>query len=589
MKNARAIAAVFAILVAVPVIIFTYFGSWAQILSNPQVPLLPYYVLRSVIRMLAAYVLVVIFALVYGITAGLYRRPRIFMLPLLDILQSIPVLGYLPAAILLFSGPNGLLPGELGYEVASVILIFTGMAWAVTFSVLSAVRNIPNDLREASNSFGFRGWKYVRHVVFPAIFPSFVTGSILAWGGGWYFLVAAELLTYGVSVHALPGIGSFLGSAVFTMGNLPSAILGLFVFIATVFAINAFVWKPLSEYAKYFSVQTSLSEETKPPVFSEFGPIRHLIYFTDGLEKKYGDHLDAAVEKAQVSYGKLLRFLHHVPRKRLHTDRPPIVLLAIYAILFILVMILLAHFVGSALSALPLNSLQSTVATHPEIATLPVLALYSFTRIYLAYIIALAWTLAAGIMVARSKTLSDIFMPIFDIGQSTPALALFPFIVIIVIHFALPLIGVQASIELASILLILTGAQWYLLFNIVGAVKSIPGNILEASRAFDLRGWQLYLAIIFPAIIPGVILGSIQAWGGAWNALIVSEYINYQGAVYVVPGLGSFLTEATLAVHPDPWVITLAVASMSIIVLAMNFFIWRPLFNYAERYKFENV
>ena len=589
MKNARTIAAVFALLVAVPAIAFTYFGSWGQILSNPEVPFLPYLVLRSVIRMLLAYVLVVIFALVYGITAGLYRRPRIFMLPLLDILQSIPVLGYLPAAILLFAGSGGLLPGELGYEVASILLIFTGMAWAVTFSILSAVRNIPNDLREASNSFGLSGWRYVRHVVFPAIFPSFVTGSILAWGGGWYFLVAAELLTYGASVHALPGIGSFLGTAVFGYGNLPSAILGLFVFIAVVFAINSFVWKPLSEYAKYFNVQTQLSEETTPPVFSEFGPIRHLIYFTDSLEKKYGDRLDAAVGRVQATYGRMLRFLHFVPRRRRHVERPGIVILAIYAILFFGVMYFLANFVGSALSSLPLKSIEDAIADHPEVATLPILAVFSFSRIYLAYILALAWTLIVGIMVARSKTLSNIFMPIFDIGQSTPALALFPFIVIVVIHFLLPVIGVQASIEIACVLLILTGAQWYLLFNIVGAVKSIPGNIVEASRAFNLRGWQLYLAIIFPAIIPGVILGSIQAWGGAWNALIVSEYINYQGAVYAVPGLGSFLTEATLAAHPEPWVITLAVASMSIIVLAMNFFIWRPLFNYAERYKFENV
>jgi len=159
----------------------------------------------------------------------------------------------------------------------------------------------------------------------------------------------------------------------------------------------------------------------------------------------------------------------------------------------------------------------------------------------------------------------------------------------VVIHFMLPLIGAEASVEIAAVVLLLTGTQWYLLFNIVGAVKSIPGNILEASRAFDLRGWQLYLTIIFPAIIPGVILGSIQAWGGAWNALIVSEYINFQGQVYSVPGVGSFLTQATLAPHPEPWVITLAVATMSAVVLLMNYFVWRPLFSYAEKYRFENV
>ena len=583
MKNLKAIVAVLLFLFLAPAAAFTYFGVWDQVLSNPQTPFLPYFVLRSVIRMLIAYVFVVAFGLTYGIVAGLYRTARIFMLPVLDIMQAIPVLGYLPAAILLFSG---LLPGELGYEIASVVLIFTGMAWAVAFSVLGAVRAIPNDLREASNSFGLRGWRYVRHVVFPAIFPAFVTGSILAWGGGWYFLVAAEMLSYGTSVHVLPGIGSFLGTAVFTYGNVPSAIFGLFVFTAVVFAINSFFWKPLSEYAKYFNVQTMLSEDTKPPVFSEFGPVRHLIYFMDGLDAKYGERLDAAVGWVGKTYGRTLRFLMHIPARRRQFHSPALFSFSIYLAAFLLIMLLLAYFVATGFSALPLRSFLHAISTHPEVYQLPVLAAFSAGRILIAYIIALCWTLVAGIAVARNKTLNAIFMPAFDVGQSTPALALFPFIVIIVIHF---LGGTPLSIEVASIVLLLTGTQWYLLFNIVGAVKSIPGNILEASRAFNLKGANFYLMVLLPAIIPGVLLGSIQAWGGAWNALIVSEYITYQGTVYTVPGLGAFLTQATKAAVPEPWVITLIIATMSLIVLLMNYLIWRPLFNYAERYRFENV
>lgn len=582
MKNLKTIIAVLFALFAAPAIAFTYFGLWDSVFSNPQVPLLPYFVFRSVLRMLAAYVLVVIFGLTFGIIAGLYRRPRLFMLPVLDILQSIPVLGYLPPVILLFSGA---LPGELGYEIASILLIFTGMAWAVTFSVLGAVRNIPNDLREASNSFGVRGWRYVRHVVFPAIFPSFVTGSILAWGGGWYFLVAAEMLSYGTSVHVLPGIGSFLGSAVFSMGNLPSAFLGLCVFVAVVFFINSFVWKPLSEFAKYFNTQTSLSEGTQPPVYSEFGPIRHLIYSVDSLDAKYGDGLDSFMVSLQNRYGKTFRFLEHVPSKKRQT-RATILTIALYAFLFIAIMSFLAFFVASALSVLPLNDLLNVLATRPDLQKLPLFGLYSAGRIFVAYVIALAWTLVAGIAVARSKRLQAIFMPLFDIGQSTPALALFPFIVIMVITM---FGGTEMSVEIASVLLLLTGTQWYLFFNIVGAVKSIPGNILEASRAFDLRGVQFYSTVVFPAIIPGLLLGSIQAWGGAWNALIVSEYINYGGHVYAVQGLGAYLNQATLAANPEPWEITLIVATMSAIVLLMNYLIWRPLFNYAERFKFENV
>jgi len=583
LKNLRATLAVLLALLLLPTVAFTYYGVWGQVLSDPQVPFLPYFVLRSLIRMLIAYSMVVAFGLVYGIVAGLYRTARLFMVPLLDILQSIPVLGYLPPAIMLFSGA---LPGELGYEIASVFLIFSGMAWAVAFSVLGAVRAIPNDLREVSNSFGVRGWRYVRHVVLPAIFPSFITGSILAWGGGWYFLVAAEMLSYGASLHVLPGIGSFLGSAVFTYGNIPAAFLGLAVFIAVVFAINSFVWKPLSEYAKYFTIQTSVSGETAPPQFSELGPIRNLIYFWDNLERKYGDRLDSSIDKLQKIYGRAFHFLEHVPRKRRRTVRPAIFSFSVYALFFIVAMVVFGYFVALALDSLPLKALLHAVDMHPEVFSIPLAALYSFIRIFIAYAIALSWTLVAGILVARSKTLSSIFIPIFDVGQSTPALALFPFIVMFLIS---TLGGGELSVELASILLLLTGTQWYLLFNIVGAVKSIPGNVLEASRAFDLRGWQFYSTVVLPAIVPGVILGSIQAWGGAWNALIVSEYINFGGTVYSVPGLGSFLNQATMAANPEPWVITLAVAAMSIIVLLMNYFVWRPLFNYAERFRFENV
>lgn len=583
MKNLKATIGVLAFLLALPIVLFTYFDLWEQAFTDPQAPFLPYFVLRSLLRMLIAYFFVVIFGLVYGIAAGLYRTARLFMLPLLDILQSIPVLGYLPIAILLFTGA---FPGEIGYEVASVFLIFSGMAWAVTFSVLGAVRSIPNDLREASNSFGLRGWKYVRHVVFPAIFPAFVTGSVLAWGGGWYFLVAAEMLSYGSSVHVLPGIGSFLGSAVFAYGNIPSAFLGLTAFIAVVFAINSFVWKPLSEYAKYFNVQTLISKETEPPVFSEFGPIRHLIYSVDSLERKYGDSLDAFAERAQKGMGRASRLLSHVPYRRRHFPHPRIFQFSVYTLFFIVVMVALAYFVATSMNSLPLRGLLNAIEAHPEVLQLPLSGLYSSARILVAYLIALSWTLIAGIAVARSKRLSSVFMPLFDIGQSTPALALFPFIVIMVIS---TLGGGGLSVEVASILLLLSGTQWYLFFNIVGAVKSIPGNVLEASRAFDLRGTQFYTTVVLPAIIPGVLLGSIQAWGGAWNALIVSEYINYGGKVYSVMGLGSFLNTATLSPSPEPWVITLAVASMSIIVLLMNYLVWRPLFNYAERFKFESV
>jgi NitT/TauT family transport system permease protein len=531
--------------------------------------------------MLAAYFLVLLFALPVGIIAGLYRRPRQIILPLLDILQSIPVLGYLPAALFLFTTALPSIGGfELGYELAAVFLIFTGMAWSVVFAVISAVRNMPDDMREASNCFGMRGWRFIRNIILPLIIPSLVTGSILAWGGGWYFLAAAEILTYGAAPHSLPGLGAYLGNAFFKYNNIPSALFGLIVFISVIYTLNQMVWKPLSAWARRYRIQNMQSITTEAPMPSSIvlAGLTSLFHLID-------PPLNARIERLERLIVPRLRptlapFIH-VPRRKRHLPLPWYKQGTLYGVLFIAVMLSLAYFFSAALTA-PLYSFEHSIGAHPEVAQLPELAAFSFLRIFIAYILALAWTLVAAIAVTRSRLLSDIFFPIFDIGQSTPALALFPFIVLIVIRV---LGGGGPAVEVASILLLLTGAQWYLLFNIMGAIRNIPGDILEASRAFGLKDWDFYRQILLPAILPGILLGSIQAWGGAWNASIVSEYIN---ANLQVPGLGSFLTAHTLAANPDPWIITLAVACMTLVVLLLNALVWKPLFAYAERFKFQN-
>lgn len=562
--------------------LFSYFGWWGKVFENPETVLLPYYVFRTLMRMVAAYALVILFSVPYGIIAGMYRRPRQVMLPLLDILQSVPVLGYLPAAVFLFTSVIPSFPGfELGYEIAAVFLIFTGMAWSVAFSVMSAVRNIPNDLREASNAFGIRGWLYLRRLVMPCIVPSFITGSILAWGGGWYFLVAAELITYGATPHSLPGIGSYLGNSIFKFGNVPASLFGLIVFIAVIFTINRTVWKPLSSYARKFRLQTMDTD-----IFTESNEPAFIVRTLEKAEFIW-DHIDRLLRRASRISNALMRRFHvqvkYVPKRRRHLPLPWYKSGAIYALLFLVVMLVLANFFAAALVQ-PLQDLANSIAAHPEVSNLPYFAVRSMLRIGIAYAIALAWTLVAAILVTRSRTLSKIFFPLFDIGQSTPALALFPFMVLVVIRF---FGSGDFAIEIASILLLLTGTQWYLLFNIIGAIRQIPGDILEASRAFGLRDLKFYRHILLPAIFPGLVVGSIQAWGGAWNASIVSEYVMFEGQVFSIPGLGSFLTANVNSASPDPWVITLTVGAMTLAILILNALVWRPLFAIAEHYKFE--
>jgi NitT/TauT family transport system permease protein len=575
------------IIVAVVILAFIFFTvtqrefpNWVgEINKNPETPQLPYFILRTMLRMTAAYILVVIFGITYGIIAGKYERPRRVMMPLLDILQSIPVLGYLPAAILFFVN---LFPGELGVEIASILLIFTGEAWAVTFGVFGAVRSLPEDLNTVGKAFGLRGFRYYRKLLLPYIFPAFITGSILAWGGGWYFLVACEFMTFGGRLYTLPGVGYYLANAVYVQHSIVSAIFGLIVFVLLIFSIDKLVWAPLMDYSEKFKVQTLEHEEsyrqTRSPLVAALRSAVHS--FDDAWESFFSipfvQKLQTSIKLPEVKLGPLLPQVNVDPRRmRLRN-------LLLFIALFSIVMYFIGLFAAASVQK-PLSDIELSFRNHPEAYSIPAMALNSILRIFVAYIIALVWTLAAAIFITRSKTLSSIFLPLFDIGQSIPALALFPFIVIIVFKY----FGTgELGIEIASVLLLLTGTQWYLLFNIIGAIKHIPGDVIEAANSFGIKDWKFVVYVLLPAIFPGIIVGSIQAWGGAWNATIVSEYINYGGQIYSVNGLGAFISRAT-GEWGDPWLITLAIAAMSLTIIILNRTVWSYLFGKAERYKFE--
>ncbi|MEM3088095.1 MAG: ABC transporter permease subunit [Candidatus Bathyarchaeia archaeon] len=220
-----------------------------SIAKYPDIWNIPYYVARTLLRMTVAYIFVLAFGLTYGIAAGMFRRLSHVLIPMLDILQSVPVLGYLPAAVIFFVETfHG---SEIGLELASILLIFTGMAWAVAFGVISGVKTIPNDVIEAARVFGLRGFKYLRHIVFPAIYPSLIAGSILAWGGGWYFLIACEYIQYGDRTYWLPGLGAFLD----VYGDETLAIFGLIVLASVIAVINRLVWHPLMEHSEKYKYE----------------------------------------------------------------------------------------------------------------------------------------------------------------------------------------------------------------------------------------------------------------------------------------------------------------------------------------------
>ncbi len=542
--------------------------------------------------MTIAYALALAFALAYGIATAMSHRASHVLLPLLDIFQSVPVLGFLPVVFLVILGP-GPNPSEFNQEIASIILIFTAMAWAPTFGVIAGINAIPADIKEAAHAYGMQGFRYLRQIVLPAVYPELVWSSILAWGGGWYLIPIEEHLSFGTTQVDLPGVGKYIAVAAID-SDLAGALFGLIVLVGIIFAIDRLVWKPLGARAEKYKYETIAAPRTTATRQSNVAA---------GVRKYEGRLVSPILSffKSEKSYAtrvlevtRLKRILHLTERVRFPERISRIPLwgkLLSYAIFIGLVGLGIAILIPPKSQSI-MNAI-SLLASHVTGFDLVFLTLLSLSRLVSAYLIALTWTLAAGILIARSQRLSKWLVPIFDIGQSIPATALFPLVILLLVDpfKNTPYLGV--TLNIASVILILTGMQWYLLFNIVGAVNSVPNDLLEATAAYRVRGGRFIKQILIPASFPAILIGSIQAWGGGWNALIVSEYI---GPTTNVPGLGSFLVQAQNASNLSTDVTVLALSTVEIYaallvmtatVLIINRLVWRRLLRKADRYKFE--
>jgi len=554
-------------------------------LSILDITSIPLYAVFTLTRMTLAYLLSIGFALAYGITTGLSRRASHVMLPLLDILQSVPVLGFLPAVFFFLRN------AVFGAEISSIILIFTAMVWAPTFGVIAGVNAIPQDIKEASQAYGVHGLSYLRQIILPAVYPELVWSSLLAWGGGWYLIPVEENVSFN-GTSPLPGLGNYIANAAARL-DLNSSLFGLGVLVLIILAIDEIVWKPLGARAEKYKY-----ESTAAPQTSGSKPGR-MTANVRKYEQRLISPLVSLFKYERASLSSFLEAVHlrrrlHVP-ERVHLQDQLLRHARMGRIISFVIAITLIVVSIPTLRGIQVTSLgdaPATIATWVEggYLTIALDTGASLLRILAAYLIALGWTLGAGILIARNERASKLLIPVFDVVQSIPGTALFPILILLVVN---PLRGSPLGLNLASILLLLTGMQWYLLFNIVGAVRGLPTDLLEASSAYGIKGKRFVREILLPASFPAILIGSIQAWGGGWNATIVSEYItgdpNNPGVVHQVPGLGALLQTAVKTYPPyaSAVVITVAVLIMTITVLTINRVVWRRLLKKAEKFKME--
>lgn len=529
-----------------------------------------FYAFSSFYRMVAAYALSFVFAISYGYAAASSKRAERLLLPVLDILQSVPVLGFFPVAVLflvsLFKG------SLLGVELAAIFLIFTSQAWNMAFGVYESLITIPPDLIDATASLGTSAWQRFKRLLFPACAPKLVYNSMLSWAGGWYFLIACEIIVLGPVKKELPGLGSYLIKSA-AKGDVAGILLGLGAMVAIIVTMDVLLWRPLQVWADKFTYQyeygpgaprrtSSLLELVSSIAASGWtAPARHFL------------------ARTKDTLASLLRAIGHL----LGRHRWRAFLKKLTGALKVVIWVGVVVGLGLALASLGAWLIRGAAEAFPlaEARAIPLAISLSFLRLLAAYVVALAWTIPVAVLIGRSEQASRLLTPVVEVAASVPATALFPLIVLFVIRVT------GGSMDAASILLVLTGMQWYLLFNLIAGVRTIPRDLSRAVQSYGAKRRLYWKRLILPAIFPSLITGSITAWGGGWNALIVSEYLVFKGKTYTAFGIGMLLDKAVYG-GGGTRAIVIILLSMVLAVIFMNRLIWRPLYKLAvQRDKME--
>jgi NitT/TauT family transport system permease protein len=512
---------------------------------------LPYYAARSLLRMFVALGLSVVFTFVYATAAARLRRAEKVLIPLLDILQSVPILGFLSITI---TGFIALFPGsELGLECASIFAIFTSQAWNMTFAFYYSLISQPRELDEASRLLRLSRWQRFWRVDVPSGMIPLVWNGMMSFGGGWFFLTASEALSVNNHQFALPGIGAYVAAAS-DDGELNKVLLAIAVMVVMVVGVNVLFWRPLTAWAERFRVEESEGAEAPRSLtldlirrsriprtvggtlgklvypidraFTPFGVAEHPLR-TSAVRRRAGDWAFGAIFGIAIGYGvyRMIEFI-------------------------------------------------SSTVGFGEVGHALLLGLATFGRVVVVVIFATLIWVPIGVWIGLNPKISRLAQPVVQVLASFPANFLFPM-------FAAFLVATGISLNLGGIVLMALGSQWYILFNVIAGASAIPNDLREAAANLRLPRMLWWRKLILPAIFPSYVTGGITAAGGAWNASIVAEVVSYHGTTLTATGLGAYIRDATA--DGDSGRILVGVIVMSCYVVAMNRFFWRRLYALSER------
>ena len=513
---------------------------------------LPYDAVRSLLRMFVGLFLSFVFTLIYGYAAARSRRAERVLVPILDILQSVPVLGFLTITVTVFVG---LFPhSELGLEWASIFAIFTAQAWNMTFSFYASLKSLPRELDELSRSLRLTRWQRFWKIEVPNGAIGLVWNGMMSFGGAWFFLVASEAITLHNRTYSLPGLGSFVGAAIAKgdLGAVGAAIGAMFVLVI---AVNIMFWRPLVAWSERFRYETTEAQHAQRSVV--LGIL---------ARSTWPRTVGAARARVAEPLGRAMRILGRdgaeatvTPARQRAGDIAFGVVIA-------------------ALIAFGAYEGLHYIATTPgaglgEIPYCFALGAATFGRVCVLLVFATIVWVPIGVWIGLNPRVAQLAQPIVQVLASFPANFVFPFA-------TLAFIELGVSIDIGGILLMALGAQWYILFNVIAGASAIPSDLREAMDMLGVRGWQRWKRLIIPGILSSYVTGGITAAGGAWNASIVAEVVTYHHTTLTAYGLGAYIVKASNEGNKAKLICGVAV--MSVYVVVVNRLLWRRLYRLSE-------
>ncbi len=512
---------------------------------------LPYYALRTTMRMLLAIVCSIIFTFVYAAIAAKSRRAEMVLIPLLDILQSVPILGFLTFTVVFFMN---LFPGNvMGAELASVFAIFTSQAWNMTFSLYQSIRNVPKDLEEATQSFHLSGWQRFWRLDVPFAMPGLIWNAMMSMSGGWFFVVASEAITIGNTTVTLPGVGSYVELAI-EKGDLRAIGYALLTMLIVIIIYDQCLFRPIVAWADKFRFEQTASGSAPTSwmldLFRRTRALRAISYPFATLNRTFSN--------LKITLPGAFR----QPAARTQPSR------LVDLIWFAIIAIATGYAAWRAYQYLSASlSLSDVFGAFGY-------GLITLMRVVVLIALATLIWVPIGVWIGLRPKLAERVQPLAQFLAAFPANLAFPVFVIMIVRFHL-----NPNVWLSPLMIL--GTQWYILFNVIAGASAFPSDLREAASSFHLKGWRWWTKAVLPGIFPYYITGAITASGGSWNASIVAEVASWRDTHLSAAGLGAYIAKATEA-GDYPRVI-LGIAVMCVLVTLFNRLLWRPLYAFGER------